>query len=494
MSSQFKATFILILFFIFSCQNKTVKENTNFVVQNEAKSTHIESTIVETTTASTPQRSPAYATFVQDHTNKHIKLFNEIMNSKNDNERLNKFKNLVDRQISIYYFVTHKIKNFDSLISELHSKKQSQGKIDKTDKKALEKAHIENNLLWEFKEKNMDELLKLYNIALVNAHDDSSVHQRESKWILAKIPFWLRASWNKDADQLPVIEIAEKLQIVSSDFKRKSAKYNPNYLPELNTFLKLTVDQYNDSIKKTDDNYNLKFKNGSNELINTSWNEYLSKLEDEDVIKNLTEDEYQVSGEHFILGQWSLSFSGGPDINTTNLLYENLKTTATPATFFWTGQNLQKHNTLIKNQKDLTVTKAISTYSHSTLFEMDRSLITKEVNRSIDDFVKVTGEQPTLFRCPYANCGDIESDAVRLIQSKKMIMISWNVDTFDWHDRNPELIYERTKKQIELHEGGIISFQETNAQTPIVAKKIIHFLKSKYKIEPLTKLVEESKK
>jgi len=498
MSALKKLYLISIISFTLSCQNKKINENRSTLVSSPLVSDtqqNTENLISNNTESATPLRAPAYATFVQDNTNKHIKMFNEIMDSKNDSERLNKFKKLLDRQIDTYYFISHKLKKFDTILGESYQKKQAGEKISSSDKEQLKKLHIENVALWEFKEKNLDELLKLYNILLVNVHDENSKYQRESKWIIAKIPFWMRASWNKDGDQLPIIEISEKLHQVNLDFKRKSSKVNSNYFPELNTFLKLTAEQYLDAVKKTDDNYNTRYLTDSktNENIFKSWESYQSKLEDLNVFKTLTDEKSQISGNHFNTGLWSISFAGGPDLNSTAQIYEVLKSSSTPATFFWTGQNLQKYGSLAKNQKDSNITKAISSYSQMSFTEMDTAQINKEINRSVDDFTKMTGEKPTFFRCPYANCGDDDSEAQKNIQHRKMQIVSWNVDAFDWHDRNPDLIFERTKKQIEIFESGIVSFQETNNQTPIVSKRIIQFLKSKYKIEPLQKLIEEAK-
>ena len=496
--AKLKKIYLLsIIFVVLSCQNKQIHE-TNFKavahsLQSETPQ-QTESVTVKNENTS-PQRAPAYATFVQDNTNKHIKMFNEIMDSKNDSERLNKFRKLLERQVDTYYFITNKLKKFDSIINDYYQKKQAGEKVNSSDKNQLKKYHLENVALWEFKEKNMDELLKLYNILLVNVHDDNSKYQRESKWILAKIPFWMRASWNKDGDQLPIIEIAEKIHQVNIDFKRKSAKTNSNYFPELNTFLKITAEQYLDAVKKTDDNYAVRYAPDSkaSESIQKYWEAYLAKLEDLNVFKTLNDENNQISGNQFASGLWSISFTGGPDLNSTTQIYETLKSSGTPATFFWTGQNLQKYGSLIKNQKDLNISKAISSYSQIAFTEMEPQQVNKEINRSVDDFTRLTGEKPTLFRCPYANCGDLESEAQKNILYKKMRIVSWNVDSYDWHDRNPDLIFERTKKQIELFEGGIISFQESNSQTPVVSKRIIQFLKTKYKIEPLQKLIEEAK-
>lgn len=441
------------------------------------------------------QRSPAYSTFVQDSTNRHIKLYKEIMQSKNDSERLNKFKDLIERQISIYYFISNKQKVFDQFLEQLYQKHLSTGSIDTSDKERLQLYHIENTALWEFKEKNLDDLLKLYNLVLVNIHDDQSEYVRESKWIMAKIPFWLRKFWGTDGDQLPIIEIAEKLHQVNTDFKRKSPKVNSNYFPELNTFLKLTQEQSLEATKKTEDNLNNRYAVGSKVMDKTEaqWSDFFSKLREQNYSQSLSDEKYQISGNSFSKGSWSITFTGGPDSAVSSQIYELIKSTHTPTTFFWSGQNIQKNLASVKNLKSPEITHALTSYSNMTFIDLDYFQASKEVTRSYDIFVRASGENPAYFRCPYSNCGSIDSEVYKIINHKNMKNMSWNIDSFDWHDKNSDLIFERMRKQIEIVNSGIIAFNESYNQTPAVAKRIIQFVKSKFSIQPLYQNINNPK-
>jgi len=483
-------TTLTLSILLFSCQASQI--------------THVSPESSDTTSL----RGPAYSTYVQDKTNKHINTFETIMNAKSDSERLLQVKNFIRRQVEFYYIAQQYLQKFDSELDKIYLKKEKQLILSAEDKIDFEKIRYQNIISWEFNERNLNELLELYNLVLINAHDQNSPHQRACKWILAQIPKWLKEEAKTD-NQLALISLSEHLNDVSREFQTNYKKHNSKLFPDFTLYFKLTKEQFDDADAKFKRMYDNRKRNGFDSFLEKKWMQYLTEREESgdqqlwfddlrtpqalDVLEPDSGGKGNVTGNRFPQGKWAMTFDDGPNPTHTAGMYETLKSTNTHGTFFWQAQNIIKYPKLVKEAKDNGFSRALHSYTHANLPKLNSSGLNKEINIAADDFTKIIGEKPTLFRCPYGACGPSGSTIRQMIANRKMLHVAWNVDTLDWQDKNPDSIFSRTKKQVDVLGRGIILFHDIHSQSVIASKKVIQYLKTKYKVEPLNKLIEESR-
>lgn len=130
--------------------------------------------------------------------------------------------------------------------------------------------------------------------------------------------------------------------------------------------------------------------------------------------------------------------------------------------------------------------------SHANLPTLNAQKLEVEISDAATLFHKIVGERPTLFRCPYGACGPMGSAIREVIAKNNMLHVHWNVDTLDWQDKNPQSIFERSKKQIELRGKGIVLFHDVHPQSVEALKILIPYMKSKkYRIISLPQMVTE---
>jgi peptidoglycan-N-acetylglucosamine deacetylase len=75
-----------------------------------------------------------------------------------------------------------------------------------------------------------------------------------------------------------------------------------------------------------------------------------------------------------------------------------------PATFFVTGTNMRSHGELVAHRLDRHAIGNHS-WSHSDLATMDLAAVTRDLTRTHDEIVRVTGRRATLLRPPYGHLG-----------------------------------------------------------------------------------------
>lgn len=90
---------------------------------------------------------------------------------------------------------------------------------------------------------------------------------------------------------------------------------------------------------------------------------------------------------------------------------------------------------------------------HSQLNDIDNENEIINAEKAIE---KIIGEKTTLFAPPY---GDINDKTVKIAEGLGYKVLMWNIDTIDWKDQDPQLIYDRVfKKKLD---GGIVLMHPT---------------------------------
>lgn len=459
----------------------------------------------KSTTPKDESRSTASYEY-DDAEGKHLRTFEKLMNAPTDAEKSRNFANYLDRQRSFYYIAQQLLFSFDEKLDVIYNKKQIGEQLTNEDVNEFQKIRFQNLIAWEFSERNLHEMLDLYYLALKHANTAGSQHQKSCQWIVANVKKWVDEAWKK-GDKSAIITLAQHLNDVNVQVSLEQTKVKA---PSFATYLNPTQTMIAEAYKRSKWLVANRQKTHLDSFIEKEWSEYLQNrsLEAEQEFVNTNNsfrtpqalDELypspdgkgHVTGNRFPAGKWAMTFDDGPAPTHTQGMVNNLKNNGVHGTFFWQTQNVVKYPAIPQTKSEL-FSRASHSYTHANLPKQSDAGLDKEINKAVTDFAKVVGEKPTMFRCPYGACGPSGSKIRQLIAKNNMLHIAWNVDTLDWQDKNPESIFQRSKKQIDSLGRGIVLFHDIHPQSVIASDKVIKYLKTKYTIAPLHKLIEESR-
>lgn len=437
---------------------------------------------------------------------KNLKTFERLMSNPSDAEKSRDFANYLDRQRSFYYIGQQLLFQFDEKLDVLYNKKQQGQELSAADWNEFAKIRFQNYIAWEFSERNLHEMMDLYYLALKHANTDGSPYQKSCKWIVPNVKKWVDEAWKK-GDKSAIINLANNLNDVNIQLGTEQSNVKA---PSFKDYVNVTPTMLREAFKRSKWLSANRKKTHLDTFMEKEWNEYLAIRSTESEMEFLStnnsfrtpqaldelypsaDGKGHVTGNRFPQGKWAMTFDDGPNPTHTQGMVNNLKNNGVHGTFFWQTQNVIKYTTFPKTKSDL-YSRALHSYTHANLPKLGQAGLNKEINQAVTDFAKVVGEKPTMYRCPYGACGGSGSTIRQMIAKQNMLHIAWNVDTLDWQDKNPDSIFQRTKKQIDSLGRGIVLFHDIHPQSVIASDKVIKYLKSKYKIEPLHKLIEESR-
>lgn len=442
----------------------------------------------------------------EDEDQKNLRTFEKLMSNPNDGEKSRDFANYLDRQRSFFYVAQQLLFTFDEKLDVIYNKKQIGEQLTTEDVNEFTKIRFQNLIAWEFSERNLHEMLDLYYLALKHANTEGSPYQKSCKWIVANVKKWTDEAWKK-GDKSAIIVLAQNLNDVNVQFGTEKANVKA---PSFDAYLKPSEAMLAEAYKRSKWLVANRKKTHIDTFIENKFSEYLKERagESEQEFLNTNnsfrtpqalDDLYpspdgkgHVTGNRFPAGKWAMTFDDGPAPTHTQGMVNNLKNNNVHGTFFWQTQNVMKYPAIPQTKSPL-FSRASHSYTHANLPKQSSAGLDKEINKAVTDFAKVVGEKPTMYRCPYGACGPMNGTIRTLIAKNNMLHIAWNVDTLDWQDKNPESIFQRSKKQIDSLGRGIVLFHDIHPQSVIASDKVIKYLKSKYTIAPLNKLIEESR-
>ena len=181
----------------------------------------------------------------------------------------------------------------------------------------------------------------------------------------------------------------------------------------------------------------------------------------------------------------ALSFDAAWGNEDTQLLIDILNSYNVKATFFLVGDWVDRYPESVKQLYDagMEIGNHSNTHAHYTKLSTDG--ITADVSACNEKIHAVTGQSPTLFRCPY---GEYDDHVVSAINSMGMHVIQWDVDSLDWKDLSAKEIYERVTSRAAP--GSICLFHNAALHTPEALPSIIEYLLSEgYSIVPISQLI-----
>lgn len=155
------------------------------------------------------------------------------------------------------------------------------------------------------------------------------------------------------------------------------------------------------------------------------------------------------------------------------------------ATFFVVGEWVDKYPESVQALHEA----GHEIMSHSDDHAHFNSLSTDEIIANLtacnEKIEAVTGECPTLFRCPY---GEYDDHVISAVRSMGMEPIQWDVDSLDWKELPASEITERVTSRVQP--GSIVLFHNAALHTPEALPSIIEtLLQEGYTFVPISELI-----
>ena len=162
-------------------------------------------------------------------------------------------------------------------------------------------------------------------------------------------------------------------------------------------------------------------------------------------------NQYDVKATFFVIGDWAEQYP-----EDVKMLHEN-------------GMEIMNHSS-----------------AHGHMNQMSSEEIIADVEKCNDQIETLTGERPTLFRCPY---GEYDDHVISAVRSIGMEPIQWDVDSLDWKDISAEEIYQRVTSKVQP--GSIILFhRNAGLNTPEALPDILEYLIGEgYEIVPVSEIL-----
>ncbi len=434
--------------------------------------------------------------------------FRGLMSSASDAERSRAFAKFLDRQRDFYFISQGMLSEFDAELDRIYN-------IDKVtplsakDFEKFDQLSFQMRIAWEFSERNLHEIIGLYELALIQANDRGAEFHKASDWIIVNISDWLKDGVKK-GHTLAIMNLSQHLDEINSKIKGELQKNNQKVIriPIFEKYYKLSAERLMSAQAQS-----LRISKDRKQTLLDSftgkkWLEYkversieipneVKTWRDQSRTPQVLDNNYpdaggagHVTGNRFPANTWAITLDDGPHPTHTEGMFKVLRDAGMSGTFFWQTKNLLAFPHMSKRAKDLSMNRASHSYNHANLPKLGPAALKHEIVDAFDDFEKVVGQQPTLFRCPYGACGPMGSNIRKMIAGKNALHIAWNVDTVDWQDKNAQSIFERTRKQIDVQKRGIILLHDIHPQSVEALKLITSYLANRnYAVKALPEII-----
>ncbi|HVI39719.1 MAG TPA: polysaccharide deacetylase family protein [Anaerovoracaceae bacterium] len=164
----------------------------------------------------------------------------------------------------------------------------------------------------------------------------------------------------------------------------------------------------------------------------------------------------------------ALTFDDGPSPVYTPEILKALRENNAKATFFVLGTEAELNPDLLKQIAESGNETGNHTYSHLDLTKLVEPALDYQVLTTQEIIRRETGQAPILLRPPYGSVNDA-------VKKFDMPIILWSIDSLDWQNKNPDVIYNRVLNNIK--NGDIILMHDIYKTSAEAASRIIPELK-----------------
>ena len=300
-----------------------------------------------------------------------------------------------------------------------------------------------------------------------------------------------------DADRLAFRDTLNKLsEIIAAESTLPAVKLHKRIAEDLEALDEIER-QYDSELKAIFS----RFDTRAIQLKRERWDDYLNKLRKlysrEQILKQYATvlpypkpanankgEELRLYGYHLPPKTIALTFDDGPHPKYTDEIAAILKQYNAPGVFFEVGQNLGKVDT----DNHITVSKLASitrellddgfavgnhSYSHAQLNKETGDALQLEIVGTDNLLKTVDTRRSSLFRFPYGADND---EGLKLVSSRQLQTVMWNIDSMDWADPVPDSIVQRVLKEIDEEKRGIVLFHDIHERTVKALPKILERL------------------
>lgn len=152
----------------------------------------------------------------------------------------------------------------------------------------------------------------------------------------------------------------------------------------------------------------------------------------------------------------AFTFDDGPCSKVTIKLIDFLEKNKSNATFFMLGINMLNNPQIVKTVFEKGFEVGSHGYAHKNFNELGVNGVKKDIQRTLDIFHNITGDNIKLVRPPYGSINN------KTLKELKHPFILWNKDTNDWKSTENEIIKYAIN---EIKDGDIILFHDTYVRT-----------------------------
>lgn len=175
-------------------------------------------------------------------------------------------------------------------------------------------------------------------------------------------------------------------------------------------------------------------------------------------------------------GEIAFTFDDGPHGTRTPRILEILNNAGVRAIFFQVGEMTRNTPEISKRAAKEGHIVASHTWSHPQLPKLAAKDAESEIRGGRETVALASGTDIPFFRFPY---GARNSYLDHFVKSEGMASFLWNMDSADWKLRDPKVLLQRVKTQLDREKGGIILFHDIHEQTVIVLPYVIAELKAR---------------
>ena len=181
----------------------------------------------------------------------------------------------------------------------------------------------------------------------------------------------------------------------------------------------------------------------------------------------------------------SLTFDAAWGNEDTQDLIDILGQYGVKATFFVVGDWVEKYPESVKALYDAGHEVMTHSDDHAHFNKLTKAQIVDNINAGCDKIEAVTGERPTLFRCPY---GEYDDHVIETLTEMGMKTIQWDVDSLDWKDLSAAEITRRVSEKAKA--GSIVLFHNAAKHTPEALPGVIEYLmQNGFHIVPVSEIL-----
>ncbi len=173
-----------------------------------------------------------------------------------------------------------------------------------------------------------------------------------------------------------------------------------------------------------------------------------------------------VDGFNLPYGHLALTFDDGPHPDWTPRLLNILDQRSAKATFFMTGQDVERYPRAAQQVALRGHSVGSHSYDHKRLNRLSRNEALSNISRGHNILQSILSSYAKpFFRFPFGASSDDLKRSIR----RRLSVLSWNIDTRDWATKNPSRLRNYTLQQIKKQNyRGILLFHDVHEQTIIM--------------------------